>query len=302
MAQQALAELKMLRTELVGRGETMVGRSVILSTDDGSLPSVEFMTALATTLETQPDITFVPLGTAVSSTSISLMDGRPVAAELPVSTSTPATRLPEQIVTAVSLINGFSSLLPTGDERPAMWRRLLDVLPDASLTDERRQVYIDVIASSTSAIATAVSPPASTTFTLGGRQSSVRLTLRNDNETDLSVLVRLTSSKLTFPQGEQVVILPAQTTTAIEIPVIARSNGRFPVDLTLLTPDGSQALGPTATFTARVNALAGLGQLATGIGLLLLISWWVHHLRRESRRRQTEAGESVGRHPAGERN
>ena len=302
VAQQIVAELKLLRSDLLSRGETLSGRTVVLSTDDGSLPSVGLINALVSSLASQPDIGFVTLGEAVAETSVSLVDGRPVTAELPVSDATVDSGLARQIVDVTSRINGFASMLPDDDLRPDRWRRLLHVLPDQSLDETTRQTYVDVVTDETSAIAATVSPPASTTFTLGGRDSSIRLTLRNDSDVALSVLVRLSSSKLTFPEGEKTVMLPSGTTTAVEIPVTARSNGRFPVSLTLLTPDGSQTLGSTATFTARVNALAGLGQLVTGIGLLLLISWWAHHLRKQRRLRHVEAGDSAGRHPAGERN
>jgi hypothetical protein len=38
-----------------------------------------------------------------------------------------------------------------------------------------------------------------------------------------------------------------------------------------------------------VNAIAGLGQLVTGIALLFLVSWWASHFRRQYRRRQAES-------------
>ena len=302
VAQQIVAELKLLRTDLLSRGETLSGRTVVLSTDDGSLPSAALVAALVASLSSQPDISLVSLDDAVADTSVSLVDGRPVTAELPVPDAVVDSTLARQIVDVTSRVNGFASMLPDDDMRPDRWRRLLRVLPDASLDEQARQAYVDVVTDETSAIAAAVSAPASTTFTLGGRDSSIRLTLRNDSDVALSVLVRLSSSKLSFPEGEKTVTLPSGTTTAVEIPVTARSNGRFPVYLTLLTADGSQTLGSTATFTARVNALAGLGQLVTGIGLLLLISWWAHHLRKQRRLRHAETDASAGRHPASERN
>lgn len=302
VAQQILAELKALRLELTARDETLVGRSVVLTTDDGSLPSSALVSALVSTIASQSDISFVGLDEAVATTSLSLVNGRPVSAELPVAADASDSELPRQIVDVAGRITGFASMLPADDARPGRWRQFLDVLPDASLDDAERQAYVDIVAKESSAIAASVTPPAGTTFTLGGRDSSIRLTLRNDSDVALTVLVRLSSSKLTFPQGEKTVTLPAGTTTAVEVPVTARSNGRFPVYLTLLTADGSQTLGTTATFTARVNALAGLGQLVTGIALLLLISWWAHHLRTARRQRLAEAGDSAGRHPAGERN
>jgi len=41
-----------------------------------------------------------------------------------------------------------------------------------------------------------------------------------------------------------------------------------------------------------------LGQLVTGIALLLLVSWWIHHLRRERRRRSAEVDRTATRHPS----
>ena len=73
------------------------------------------------------------------------------------------------------------------------------------------------------------------------------------------------------------VLLAAGSLTPIEIDVEARSNGRFPVTVQVVTPDGGVALTDPIVFTARVNALAGLGQVVTGVALLLLATWWVHH-------------------------
>jgi hypothetical protein len=192
-------------------------------------------------------------------------------------------------------------MLPDGDVRPTQWRRVVNVLPSRSLTQVQVKAYINAVDTELAAIGGSVVTPTSTTFTLGGRDSSIRLSLRNDNDTDLLVRVHLTSSKLTLPQDDQIVTLPAGTTTLVEIPVTAKSNGRFPVTLQLLTPNGDVTVGAPATFSARVNALAGLGQLFTGIALLLLLSWWIHHLRREHQRRQFESFDSTERHPSGER-
>jgi hypothetical protein len=174
------------------------------------------------------------------------------------------------------------------------------VLPARGLTPVQRQSYIDRVDAQLAALGASIVTPGSTTFTLGGRDSSIRLSLRNDNDTDLLVRIRLSSSKLSLATDEQVVTLPAGTSTLVEIPVTAKSNGRFPVTLQLLTPTGDIPIGAPAKFSARVNALAGLGQLFTGIALLLLLSWWIHHLRREHQRRQVETGDSSNRHPAGD--
>ena len=300
VAQQILAELKTARSEIIDREETMFGRGLILATDSGELPSLALMTALVSTVASQPDMGFVALDDLLGTMTVSVMDGLPISFELPVA-DVPKTQADTSLSEFAARVNGFSTMLPDGDERPKLWRRIVNVLPASDLTPSQANAYIYAVDTELAAIGGSIVTPSTTTFTLGGRDSSIRLSLRNDNQTDLLVRVNLTSSKLTLPTDDQVVTLPAGTTTLVEIPVTAKSNGRFPVTLQLFTPLGDITVGSPAKFSARVNALAGLGQLFTGIALLLLLSWWIHHLRREHQRRQFDSDDSVDRHPAGER-
>jgi hypothetical protein len=300
VAQQILAELKTARSEIIDREETMYGRGLILATDSGELPSLALLSALVSTVASQPDMGFVALNDLLGSMTVSVMDGLPVSIELPVA-DVPKTPADTSLSEFTARVNGFSTMLPDGDERPKLWRRVVNVLPASDLTQSQAKAYITAVDTQLAAIGGSIVTPSTTTFTLGGRDSSIRLSLRNDNDTDLLVRVNLTSSKLTLPADDQVVTLPAGTTTLVEIPVTAKSNGRFPVTLQLFTPLGDITVGSPAKFSARVNALAGLGQLFTGIALLLLLSWWIHHLRREHQRRQIDSDDSVDRHPAGER-
>ena len=299
-AQHLFAELRVLRDELLADNDDTRGRTVVVTTFDGAPPSAEFLSALVSSMSTEPDIVLVTLDDAVRSTDPNTTDGGPVELALPtVDVLGPESRPLADIDARLrSRIDSFAGMLPSGDVRVEMWRRVLEVLPDSSLTDDRRREYVNAVDAESAALAGSITLPASTTFTLGGRDSSIRVTMRNDNESDLRVNIRLSSSKLRFGSQNDSVVLPAGTTTSVEIPVQARSNGRFPVVLQLFTPDGAQALGAPVTFTARVNALAGLGQLVTGIALLLLISWWVHHLRRERRRRSAEVDRTATRHPS----
>ena len=300
VAQQILAELKTARSEIIDREETMFGRGLILATDSGELPSLALMTALVSTVASQPDMGFVALDDLLGTMTVSVMDGLPISFELPVA-DVPKTQADTSLSEFAARVNGFSTMLPDGDERPKLWRRIVNILPASDLTPSQANAYIYAVDTELAGIGGSIVTPSTTTFTLGGRDSSIRLSLRNDNQTDLLVRVNLTSSKLTLPTDDQVVTLPAGTTTLVEIPVTAKSNGRFPVTLQLFTPLGDITVGSPAKFSARVNALAGLGQLFTGIALLLLLSWWIHHLRREHQRRQFDSDDSVDRHPAGER-
>lgn len=298
-AQHVLADLKMLRLEIAERGETITGRSIVLATRDGSLLSVDALTSLVDTLAASGLVDLVDLDVALSRTAVGLADGRPVTITLPDPTEPTSTEPYAAVALGALRASAFASMLPDGDDRPDVWRRLLDVATDDRLTSEQRQDYLDVVVASTDDVAAGIVPPAPTSFTLGGRVSEIRLGLRNDGPVDLTVRLRLTSPKLLFPDGEPVVLLPAESLTPVEVAVEARSNGRFPVTVQLVTPEGTVTLTEPIVFTARVNALAGLGQVVTGVALLLLATWWVHHWRAQYRRRQADVVASTSRHPSG---
>ncbi|MEY4361004.1 MAG: hypothetical protein RL391_310 [Actinomycetota bacterium] len=299
-AQYVLADLTILRRDIIDRGEDMSGRALILSTRDGRLPGADLVASLVDTLGASGQVSFVSIDEALATSRVGLADGRPITIELPFDEDPTPSNLGTIMERAESRIAGFVSMLPDGDERPSMWRRVLDVIPDQDLSNEQRESYLQIVVEETQRLADSVAAPIPTTFTLGGRNSSIRLSIRNDSDTELQVRVRLSSSKLRFPQGEQVLAIPGGTVASVEVPVRARTNGRFPVSLQLLTPEGDIPLSPVTVFTARVNALAGLGQLVTGVALLLLATWWIAHFRRQHRSRQEGVADTSSRHPSGE--
>jgi hypothetical protein len=284
VAQQILAELKMLRSELNTENFSTSDHGVILGTDFGMLPSTAMLTALRATINANSAITFVSLSDLLSTMTHEVKDGSRLTLDLAQEPDIPS--ISHQLFTQTQeRVDAYTSMLAPGNAQATQWKDLLSVMPARTLSSTQRQSYVDAIWLQTFLLGEAISTPTSTTFTLGGRESSLRISLRNDNDYDVRVRVRLTSSKLAFAAAEQVVLLPSGMTTSIEVPVVAKSNGSFPVGLQLFSPSGNVAVGRSITLTARVNALAGLGQLVTGLALLLLIIWWIYHLRRASRRK-----------------
>lgn len=302
VAQQVLAELKLLRSEISAQGRSPSDNAIVLATETGELPSPAMSDALWEVTNRDPRFVLTNLNMAlmkmfsrVDVDRFELSDTNDQPSPFPASAALGAT-----LQSLTSTVDAFSTVLPEGDERVRTWEHVIDVLPDNRLTASDRQSLLESVRFSALQIASSVIPPASTTFTLGGRDSPIRFSVRNDGATDLDILIRMTSPKLRLPEGDKVVTLPAGTSTAVEFAVSARSNGRFPVTLQLLTPRGDVPLGPPSTLTARVNALAGLGQLVSGIALLLLATWWANHFRQQYRRRQSETDLSSRRHPSGE--
>jgi hypothetical protein len=94
-----------------------------------------------------------------------------------------------------------------------------------------------------------------------------------------------------------VVEVPPNASAEVVVEVEARSNGRFPVSVQLLTPRGDLALSEPMTITANVSAIAGLGQVVTATALLVLLTWWAHNWRTK-RRRALEAALAGVEHPS----
>ncbi|MFM9122057.1 MAG: DUF6049 family protein, partial [Actinomycetota bacterium] len=124
-----------------------------------------------------------------------------------------------------------------------------------------------------------------TTFTLGSRESQLRLDLQNSSEFAMTVQVKVVSPKLQLGEDVATIEVPGNGSNELVIDVVALTNGLFPVEVRIFTVDGSSQLGRKIEVSARVNALAGLGQVVTGVGLLLLATWWVAHIRRKYRKK-----------------
>ena len=89
--------------------------------------------------------------------------------------------------------------------------------------------------------------------------------------------------KVSFSGQPDVVELLPGSTTDVKISLSARTNGRFPISVRVLTPVDRVQVVPPAVVTARVTAVAGLGQLVSVTLLLLLLAWWWGSRRRTLR-------------------
>jgi hypothetical protein len=102
--------------------------------------------------------------------------------------------------------------------------------------------------------------------------------------------VRVRSPKLRIDEPLQHVELPALSSVEVEVPVQARSQGTFTIEVDVLAPDG-HSLGPPVVLKGRVQHIGGLSQVVTAGAVLVLASWWFMHLRRRRRTRLLTAEE-----------
>jgi hypothetical protein len=263
----------------------MIDHNMILSTPTGRIGNVQTTAKLVELLGSTPELALVP-ASSITSHSIPDQEGQPYSAAPPAAEVPSLTALGDELATARTNVDATASMLPDDDARPAAWTQSIDVAASRAMSGAQRSEYLDGVRRGIDEIRGAIVPPRSSRFTLGGRHSTIRFTLNNTGPVDLKVRVIISSEKLEIDDEYQnrEVLLPAGESSEQQVPVEARTNGQFPVDIKIVTPGNENvAVTDPIRVTARVNALAGLGQFATGAFLLVLLSWWVQHLRKRRR-------------------
>ncbi|MEI7618684.1 MAG: hypothetical protein WCK14_08700 [Actinomycetota bacterium] len=297
----AAADLVATRDQLAAAtAAPMSGHTMVIGLSGGGVPNPAFVSRIQSMSDATGATQFVTLNGVERTTTTLLVDGLPVDIELP--TITPvdiAARLTslDQLKAHAFMVSG---MLVNARDRPNRWQATIAVLASSALTDEAVAKATTALNNELASVTGAVSPRPIYAFTLSGRRTTIRLRIENISDEPLRVMVRLTANKLTFPKGDQVVTIEAQSITDVAVPVVARTNGSFPVSLDVLSPDGGLPLVNTFYLKARVSALTGVAQLLTGGGLLMLLAWWGRNLRAGRRAKHNVVGRS--NHPVARTN
>lgn len=167
--------------------------------------------------------------------------------------------------------------LPVVDE-------LLRVSGAGELSDDEQQEYLDSAVAQVTGLASGIVLPPASRVTLTAREGLIPVELRNDLDRDVQVLVRLASDKLEFPEGDERLVTLPPGTTNLEWLVRARATGAFPVEVSVLSPDGSVDLDSTR-FTMRSTAVPGVGIALSAIAAVFLAIWWARHWHTARRAR-----------------
>lgn len=182
-----------------------------------------------------------------------------------------------------------------GDDNVSRSRldRLLHLSTDHRLTEADRNSYIEaVFAVIDDQKDTAITTPASETITLTGRESVVPIVVENTLDSNATVLMLLSSEELDFRDSAEIVRSLEPGANRIEIPITARASGDSPIRIQVLSPDGLILLGSTEVLV-RTFAFSGLGIAIGTVAILVLLVWWVRHVR-ESRDNVDTLSEVIG--------
>ena len=276
LAAQILAQRRQIETE----GGTPALRRVVLASRDGSVINEDLIH------ETMLILSRVPQQIALR-TMTNLPAPRQDAYK-PVLPKVNIASFVDRATKIADLRKDIEKLRGTISPEAAIWQdwneRLL-VMSSDSMSDAEHDEFISATRGQLKKIRQSVTLQEGTTFTLGSRESTLRLNLQNSSDFMMTVRVQVVSSKLRFKNETATIQIPANGSNELVVDVVALSNGLFPVEVKIFTADGLSQLGKKIEVSARVNALAGLGQVVTGVGLLLLATWWVAHIRRKYRKK-----------------
>jgi hypothetical protein len=280
------AEIVAQQQEIILAGGKPSERQLLLSSTSGALPDRTIMVPLLLALARAPQLNMVGLSAA------SLAEESTTAVVLPRTTRVDLAATKDVIAKLRSEVQSTSTMLPPDAAQHVLWKSSLLATRADTLDADEFARYVKGLRGQLRTLRLMVSVPDSLTFTLGSKLSDLRLQVRNESAVSLSVKVELASAKLQFPQGPQIVTIAPNSALDVVVPVQARANGSFPLNVILTTPDGLTQVGQPTRLTARVSALAGLGQVATGAAILILMSWWIAHWRGRKR------AQAVRKHPA----
>jgi hypothetical protein len=282
------AELLTQRLEVVDSGGVVSSNFVILTTTSGAPINTALLAPLAVAIDRAPQLRLRALSSLPRANSEATLVDVPRSNGVDVSVAGKAND---------SLADEYAStsmMLPSDAPQHAAWTTSRLAMLDDRLSSGEFALYFKGFRNQLRLLRASVKVPESLSFTLGGRESDLRLQLRNDAAVDLTVSVEISSAKLQFPNEDRIVTVPANGAIDLVIPVVARASGRFPIEVVLYTPDGLVQAGQRVQLTARVAAIAGLGLVVSGAAALVLLAWWLSHWRSKRRELASKKHPAIG--------
>jgi hypothetical protein len=282
------AELLTQRQEVVDSGGVVSSNFVILTTTSGAPINTALLAPLAVAIDRAPQLRLRALS------SLPRANSEATLVDVPRSNGVDVSVAGKENDSLADEYASTSMMLPSDAPQHAAWTTSRLAMLDDRLSSGEFALYFKGFRNQLRLLRASVKVPESLSFTLGGRESDLRLQLRNDAAVDLTVSVEISSAKLQFPNEDRIVTVPANGAIDLVIPVVARASGRFPIEVVLYTPDGLVQAGQRVQLTARVAAIAGLGLVVSGAAALVLLAWWLSHWRTKRRELASKKHPAIG--------
>jgi hypothetical protein len=296
VANQVLAELAMVDLEAPGHL-----RGVVVAPPPGALLVPGFLSVVLAGLHGNPLLNAVTLAQMFRDLSVATQaNGRLLVRQLE-GQSVAALGGTDLLATARATVSADAELYGASSPAVGSLDQGLEVSLSAAFSVPQRAAMIGAVLRASESDLSKVRLPPSSSITLTSRQGRLPLTLLSSAGSPVRVLLTLTSEQLSFvdakfagvgscrsvsPGSEncQLTLSPLHP-TILQVPVVVRTSGAFPLALQLATPSGSEEIA-SSTDTVRSTAISDVGLVLMVSAALFLAVWWARNARHGRRARQ----------------
>ncbi|MEP6659322.1 MAG: hypothetical protein ABJD24_05335 [Acidimicrobiales bacterium] len=193
-----------------------------------------------------------------------------------------------------------AAMVSSQADMPRRIEQLVLLADRLGLSDTDRRPYLTNAHAPLEAVKNLVAVGDQGTVTLTSGSDEIPYRITNSSTEPVSVMIRLSSTKLAFPDSTTAGRLDLVKTLVpgandFTVPVTTRARATFPMVIEIRTPDGKELLA-SSKVTIRSTALSGVGIALTIGAALTLVVWWLRHAynRRRAARVQARSGQSGG--------
>lgn len=251
-------------------------------------PTTEALRTVLDGLRANPVLLPVHVAELIEDVPAERTNGRPLVRRPDTSGPHRLRVSPEDLRATLARVDAFRAFAGDGDASRQAAEHLL-LSPSDRLRARAARAQLAAANRTIDAFVAQVRAPVTRTLRVTSRRAEVPLSFQNDTGQPLQVRLRLRSDRLEFPEGDDRIIdLPPNNTT-VQITVVSRSSGSFPLTLSITSVDG-RVLIERSRVTVRSSIVSGFGIALTFAAAVFLIGWWVTHWRRSRRTPTTVEG------------
>ena len=199
-------------------------------------------------------------------------------------------------------IIGVRSITGLGEPSVQSWDLLNAQSMARDLDPAAREATHGFIADDSARLLANIELPSDRKIVLTSEDATIPLRFRNNLSYPVEVLLRLRSSRLDFPDGDERTIRLDPGENLVELRVTSRAPGDSIVRIDVASPDATVGVG-SVQIPVTSSTISGVGAALSIISLLVLGWWWLATVRRRNRRSARRGGahptSRTGDHPDG---
>ncbi len=231
------------------------------------------------------------------------VDGEPITATLQPRTPDDPRAAIDGFRSSRTTIVGVRSITGFGEPALQSWDLLNAQSMARDLDPAARDAAHGFIEADSARLLANIELPSDRKVVLTSQDATIPLRFRNSLSYPVEVLLRLRSSRLDFPDGDERTIRLDPGENLVDLRVTSRAPGDSIVRIDVTSPDATVGVG-SVQIPVTSSTISGVGAALSVISLLVLGWWWLATVRRRNRRSARRAGahptSQVGHPPDGE--